>query len=506
MQVTIKEAKEAFVRGHSGTSVFEINAVAVLPAVLLYILQLLSHTRTPRWAWTNIPMEFSLLVAPVVVQLMGPGSPTIVLAVAFSFACLLAVLKWNVLKQQRSSLQMLAIRWGHDALVAMFCFSFFCFNLTVSCTTLLRCISPNLGKIYYDQSVMLWCASCRPALAAHRASLMIMTCVSILAVDFDAFPRRLAKAETFGTGLMDAGVGSIVVVSALAAGIKAASATDVSRSYSPKASLRRNAFRFLALLALGTVRPLVTAAVGYQQHVGEYGLHWNFFVTLAAVRILSLAMPRFFIGSPWFSGIAGVGVLAWHQYLLSHGLIDYVHSDERGSSFLSSNKEGILSLPGYLALHLLGCAAGAFLEVSFGLQSTKGGQRIRMSALVAATWATFGVAARWIEPVSRRACNATYVLWMLGLNLQLLLIFTAVAAALPALPLPRILQSVNDLMLPTFLAANVLTGLINLAFDTLAAGNILARALVLVYMAVLSGGAVFSTRCLAMANSRRKHQ
>ncbi len=27
-------------------------------------------------------------------------------------------------------------------------------------------------------------------------------------------------------------------------------------------------------------RVLVTAAVDYQQHVGEYGVHWNFFFTL----------------------------------------------------------------------------------------------------------------------------------------------------------------------------------------------------------------------------------
>lgn len=51
-----------------------------------------------------------------------------------------------------------------------------------------------------------------PYLTNYRAGMLFTTAVCILAVDFPMFPRKFAKTESFGFGLMDIGVGSFVFV------------------------------------------------------------------------------------------------------------------------------------------------------------------------------------------------------------------------------------------------------------------------------------------------------
>jgi phosphatidylinositol glycan class W len=330
----------------------------------------------------------------------------------------------------------------------------------------------------------------RAALSAHRAALMLLTCVAILGVDFPAFPRRFAKAETYGTGLMDAGVGGIVAASGLAAGARA----PRSRAADAGAA-RREAARVAALVALGAGRALATAAAGYQVHVGEYGAAWNFFLTLAALRAAAAALPRRLAASAAGLAALGAAVLGAHQYALSRlGAAAYVNAAERGPGFVGANKEGVLSLPGYLSLHLLAAAAGAALlrpaPVAAKAKAARGWRPVlRVAAGAAAAWAAFAAAAR-VEPVSRRSCNAAYVAWTLALALQGVALAAAAAALARPAPPPRAHAALNAAMLPAFLAANVLTGAVNLGVDTLAAPAWAARAGVAAYAAAVGGAAL----------------
>ncbi|KIZ02066.1 Uncharacterized protein MNEG_5891 [Monoraphidium neglectum] len=361
--------------------------------------------------------------------------------------------------------------------------------------------------------------------SAFRGATTLLTALGILAVDFQAFPRRYAKAERHGQGLMDAGVGAVVFAGGL---VSKAALADAAAS---RGALRRvlSGLRSAApLLALGLARLLATRAAGYQQHVGEYGVHWNFFLTAAAVGLLTLAVrvPRRLLLP------VGLLVAAAHQAALSlGGLSDWVHSEERGPGWVSLNKEGVASVAGYWAIHLLGAAAGEHLRGSCAAASA--GVRARLTVPhkrgggAGAGGGGGGGGGSGHEggvgaASQALACNAAYVLWVsaqCGASLAMCLITDAVSTALVGAPphrtlplppgpsgpggpgapsssgssgggaagasgygAPLLLEAFNRNMLALFLAANLATGAVNLGVDTLSVGHGAARAIVGTYL------------------------
>ncbi|KAL3737795.1 hypothetical protein ACJRO7_019336 [Eucalyptus globulus] len=317
--------------------------------------------------------------------------------------------------------------------------------------------------------------SLRTDISLYRVCMMIVTCLCILAVDFRIFPRRYAKTETFGTGLMDLGVGSFVVANALvsrqARNISSVNLMTALRNTSP-------------LIALGFGRLVSTAGVDYQVHVGEYGVHWNFFFTLAAVSLLTSLINI----SPKNCGILGFSILIGYQSCLMQGLNSYLISSERGSSIISQNKEGIFSIFGYWGMYLVGVQLGNYLFFGSETSASKRGKewaRRRVWIVALLFWLLTIILDRHVERVSRRMCNLAYVTLVLAQNFQVLAILM-LSDYVGGSKSTVLEDAFNRNLLGSFLLANVLTGVVNLFFETLFASALTSLAILLLYAYVLS--------------------
>ncbi|TVU46830.1 hypothetical protein EJB05_06399 [Eragrostis curvula] len=304
-------------------------------------------------------------------------------------------------------------------------------------------------------------SSLRADVSSYRVSVVLVTCLCILAVDFNIFPRRYAKAETYGSGIMDLGVGSFVVANALVS----RQARNIT-SMNFKAALSSTS----PLVLLGFARIVSTSGVDYQVHVGEYGVHWNFFFTLAAISLLT-SIVRI---HPKHCGFVGLLILTGYQIWLSCGLNDYLISDERSADIISLNKEGIYSIFGYWGMFLIGVSLGYYLFVDTGSKGkSRNAQVVKVWVLAASFWILAIILDSYIERVSRRMCNFAYVMLVFGQNFQVLSILTLAGYVSREKNLV-LEEAFNQNMLGSFLLANILTGLVNLSFDTLSASSLTA--------------------------------
>ncbi len=416
------------------------------------------------------------------------------------------------------------------------------------------------------------------ALALLKGSLMLQTVVAILAVDFTPFPARFMKTETFGVSLMDVGVGAFVFTSALshavaafharakkataqlaAAAAGSCTVTEAGASSTPRLMMERltQLRSCVPLFVLGCIRLVTVKGSEYQEHVTEYGVHWNFFFTLGALPVVVtlahiaveplIGVILFFFGAPTKTRIApnalaaskksntsgsgssgevkqrsvsrslsrssssrsrwspldlvdlfaGALLLAVHQTLLSsYGVTEYVMSPHRRTPF-EANKEGIVSSVGYAALFLLSSSLYG-LCVLPRLRNNSGGNNGSRACATAsfALGAAFIVASvtlqgSSVQPISRRLCNAPYVVLCIGTGFAAYALCALLSSVTPQSFVAQrqgtrdMLSCVHENQLFVFLVANLCTGTVNKAMRTLFAPPLVAYGVLAVYVTVV---------------------
>lgn len=298
--------------------------------------------------------------------------------------------------------------------------------------------------------------------AEYRAVLMITTCVVIMAVDFPSiFPRFHAKTEEYGFSVMDLGTGCIICSS----GVCSRAARGVREGFGSARALSRKLLSLWPVLAIGFVRLAAVRGVDYHVPASEYGIHWNFFFTIAGVAALSTAADL----GPRASVMAGVGALIVYQALLSYcGLAEYILHAPRVGLF-SANRDGILGCVGYLGIHWLSVGLGAIINRPHAERQDAHWIAKRLLLVAALGIGSAQILDQMGARVSHRICNLPYAALILGVNALVLglLAFTDLYWPWPRRPMPHVYGGVQESMLATFLLANILTGLINLSSRTL---------------------------------------
>uniref|UniRef100_A0A0R3RSC4 Phosphatidylinositol-glycan biosynthesis class W protein n=1 Tax=Elaeophora elaphi TaxID=1147741 RepID=A0A0R3RSC4_9BILA len=342
-----------------------------------------------------------------------------------------------------------------------------------------------------------------------RFYALLATAVAILAVDFEIFPRRFAKTSIFGRSVMDVGTATFVYCFAV---------VDVFRHYPGRVKNGIQKQRYcplkpssgVVLIVLGIARTLLLHFTNYQYQINEYGMHWNFFITLGLLRLVVNFLGR------RYHLLLGIIIAFTYQYFLTkRNLQEYLISNKtKRKDFVSKNREGIFSFCGYLSIYYLASAIANFLftEISdqdycdplINFNVTEKRRRIKvwfyrsfqLLLLTAVVFVAQELAIKFVGPPSRRIANVPYILEMMNLNKKLStgkhtqlevhsetkIVVDNDENSLEILK-PFLVDSINQQGLLFFVLANMLTGLVNKCINTSSVKNHYhATALITVYM------------------------
>ncbi|KAM7536447.1 hypothetical protein Aperf_G00000086369 [Anoplocephala perfoliata] len=343
-----------------------------------------------------------------------------------------------------------------------------------------------------------------------RSYVLAFTCICIYAVDFPIFPRRFAKTEVSGVSLMDVGVGMIAV----AIGVSNVTFLDIAQTKSRKKMLGILTRATIPCLIIGLIRMVTVKSLGYPEHETEYGIHWNFFFTLAFIRFGGILTAYIISGRNDFdlmtAYFALCGALACIQQWIVLPIANRVFprlAHPGNSAFgalrkgnfewlgwvIQANAEGIVSLPGYLSLFFYGTAFGIALRLHLEppKENTQSEEKIKCLckqdkedwrgdpkkvsfAVFCISIAMFLVVEAYGESnVSRRLVNLPYIALQIGLMAPSMALFayqvftTPISSARGRKDLLPLLSLVADHGTVYFMVANLITGTLNFLFDTL---------------------------------------
>lgn len=321
-----------------------------------------------------------------------------------------------------------------------------------------------------------------------KTVVIMMTCFYICAVDFPSMDRRFAKTSKPGTySLMDHGTFWVIFITGLT--------RNRDRKYAGKPLFKRMKSSFITsfiILVIGVGRMVAIELVNYHKVVDEYGVHWNFFVTLAVVEFTTALVAAY--DYDWL--IVSVLMIGQEIAYIFTPLGEYIlHGERDMDSYLSMNKEGLASITFFTFIMIIAMRLGKSVFVSHEKHQKKIGTPEETSALVPLAR---NVGVRMLQSsicgliyfvslqipeiyIQKKLMNISY-----AANCMIQSgIFFALIESLLFLQKKRIpfisSAGIDDNKLSYFLFANICTGMMNIFVEPMNAGTLVGMIAITAY-------------------------
>lgn len=325
-----------------------------------------------------------------------------------------------------------------------------------------------------------------PSLTILRIACMLITIIAILAVDFPSiFPREFSKTDQYGYSLMDTGVGILIFGMGAAFGLS-----------KREKSSRSDFVQFVFVLIIGVARAIVITYLSqndlYRFNENEYGRHWNFFLTVAVIKLLNEGLLRGKTGVSWL--VFGFFSMVFYEFHLQNGLeLAMMKNDHIGdhdpeisgllnflNSFYVANQEGICSCIGYFCLSV---GSAAFTKIFMSDENDSKTDQFRKLVKIWCFWTLSNIFAP--GNASRRLANTKYVVWIFALCYYCWLMVFVITQHIQTVP--KIFEKLNKHQMGAFLVSNILTGAVNSGMNTLECGPVQAFIVMVIYLMVVAG-------------------
>ncbi|KEG03616.1 GPI-anchored wall transfer protein 1, putative [Plasmodium vinckei vinckei] len=197
---------------------------------------------------------------------------------------------------------------------------------------------------------------------------MCITYLCIFAVDFFCFPKHFKKSVYYGNTLMDLGIGACITTSAYCYK-KKHTQVDINneKKQSDECNIKNDntvkyrqqnndilkiIMKYLILFIFGIGRFFAITIFNYNYSITEYGIHWNFFMTLFFLLIITDIIFNIFKNKKTtifiFSCIA---ICIYELFIYIFDIHSYILFKGMRKTFFEANKEGIFNLIGSINLY-----------------------------------------------------------------------------------------------------------------------------------------------------------